>query len=293
MELKQLQTIKSILQEGSFLKAAEKLGYAQSTITLHIHQLEEEMGIKLFAKKGRRMILSQEGAFFWANAHLLIERVDSLKEAMYELTSGQTGHVRIGTIETIGKAMLTPILINFYKRHPNMQLSLEFGGTESISQRVASNQLDFGICPVPPASLNLSFEPLFTEHMDLLLPLDHPLAAKENLVLSDLSSTSVVLSEPVCSYRTEIEHRFVEAGICLKSFIQISDINTIVEFVRAGIGCAILPALAINPTPPMTVKRSLVDTEFGLTIGIIRKRERLWKISEKLYSHIMSNLKRL
>lgn len=64
MELKQLQTIKYILNEGSYLKAAEKMGYVPSTVTLHIQQLEDELGIKLFEKKGRRMVLSKEGDFF-------------------------------------------------------------------------------------------------------------------------------------------------------------------------------------------------------------------------------------
>ncbi len=60
MKLKQLQTIKNILTEGSYLKAAEKMGYAPSTVTLHIQQLEEELGIKIFEKTGRRMLLSKE-----------------------------------------------------------------------------------------------------------------------------------------------------------------------------------------------------------------------------------------
>lgn len=279
------------LEEGSFLKAAEKLGYVQSTITLHIQQLEEELGIKLFEKAGRRMILSQEGTFFWTYAQSLLERADSLKEIMCDFSSGQTGHVRLGAIETIGKSMLTPKIINFCKNHPNMKLSLEFGGTESISQRVAGNQLDIGICPAPPADLNLMFEPLLLERMDLLLTQDHPLARKEKVFLNDLSGVNVLLSEPVCSYRAEVEQHFSTAGVYLKSSIQISDISTIIHFVRAGIGCAILPVSVIDPPSPMTVKRSLIDAEFGLKIGIIRRKERLGKISEKLYSQLLSDLK--
>ncbi len=292
MELKQLQTIRFILEEGSFLKAAEKLGYVQSTITLHIQQLEDELGIKLFKKSGRKMILSQEGAFFWTYARPLLEHADSVKEVMKELISGQSGHIRIGAIETVSKTILTPQLIDFCKCHPNAKLSFDLGGTDTISHRVASKQLDLGICSIPPAHLQLSFQPLFNEGMDVLLPLDHPLVQKENLILSDLSDTNIVLSEPLCSYRAEIEQHFVAADVYLKSSMQIGDINTIIEFVRAGMGCAILPVLTLDPLPPKTVKRNILDAKFGLTIGIIRRRERLTMILEKLYAKLLSDLAR-
>ncbi len=187
--------------------------------------------------------------------------------------------------------MLTPKIIAFCKNHLNMKLTLEFGGTESISQLVAGSQLDIAICPAPPAGLNLSFEPLLLEPMDLLLPQEHPLAREEQIFLNDLSSVNLLLTEPVCSYRNEVEQHFSTAGVYLKSSIQISDISTIIQFVQAGLGCAILPVSVIDPPSPMTVRRSLVDAEFGLRIGIIRRKERLGKISEKLYSQLLSELK--
>ncbi|MDF2884818.1 MAG: LysR family transcriptional regulator [Clostridiaceae bacterium] len=291
MELKQLQTIKNILTEGSYLKAAEKMGYAPSTVTLHIQQLEEELGIKLFEKVGRRMLLSKEGDFFWMNAKLLLEHADTFKKVMDNFVTGQMGHVRLGTISTIGRSLLIPKIIAFFKEYPNIKLTFELSSSEVITQKIINNQLDIGIGFAPPANLNLFFEPICLEPMDLLLPIGHPLAKKEEITLKDLSDVNLLLTESYCSYRNEIDKHFSASGIPLKSMIQINDGRTIIQFVQAGIGCSILPVAAIEPVPDMTIRRKLANIEFGLMIGFIRKKEQLEKASERLYNELLYELK--
>lgn len=291
MELKQLQTIKNILTEGSYLKAAEKMGYAPSTVTLHIQQLEEELGIKLFEKTGRRMLLSKEGDFFWMNAKLLLEHADTFKKVMDNFVTGQMGHVRLGTISTIGRSLLIPKIIAFCKEYPNIKLTFELSSSEVITQKIINNQLDIGIGFAPPANLNLFFEPICLEPMDLLLPIGHPLAKKEEITLKDLSDVNLLLTESYCSYRNEIDKHFSASGIPLKSMIQINDGRTIIQFVQAGIGCSILPVAAIESVPDMTIRRKLANIEFGLMIGVIRKKEQLEKASERLYNELLYELK--
>lgn len=232
MELKQLQTIKNILNEGSYLKAAEKMGYVPSTVTLHIQQLEDELGIKLFEKTGRRMVLSKEGDFFWTNAKPLLEHADFFKQTMNNFVTGQMGHIRLGTISTIGRSLLIPKVIAFCKKYPDMKLTFELNSSEIITQKIVNNQLDIAIGFAPPSNLNLYFEPICLEPMDLLLPV-----------------------------------------------------------VQAGIGCSILPVAAIDPVPDLTVRRKLSNIEFGLMIGVIRRKEQLEKASERLYNELVYELK--
>lgn len=291
MELKQLQTIKNILNEGSYLKAAEKMGYAPSTITLHIQQLEEELSIKLFEKSGRKMILTKEGEFFWKNAKSLLEHADTFKMVMSNFVSGQIGHIRLGTISTIGRSMLIPKVIDFCKEYSNIKLTFELNSSEIITQKILNNQLDIGIGFAPPNNQNLLFEPICLEPMELLLPIGHPLTKKEKITLNDLSNISLLLTESYCSYRNEIDKHFSSSGIPLKSMIQINDGRTIIQFVQAGIGCSILPVAAIEPVPDMTVRRNLANADFGLIIGIIRRKEQLDKSSERFYNELFCELK--
>lgn len=291
MELKQLQTIKNILNEGSYLKAAEKMGYAPSTITLHIQQLEEELRIKLFEKSGRKMILTKEGEFFWKNAKSLLEHADTFKMVMSNFVTGQIGHIRLGTISTIGRSMLIPKVIDFCKEYSNIKLTFELNSSEIITQKILDNQLDIGIGFAPLTNQNLLFEPICLEPMELLLPIGHQLTKKEKITLNDLSNISLLLTESYCSYRNEIDKHFSSSGIPLKSMIQINDGRTIIQFVQAGIGCSILPVAAIEPVPDMTVRRILANTDFGLIIGIIRRKEQLDKSSERFYNELFCELK--
>ncbi len=292
MELKQLQTFENILTEGSYFKAAEKLGYVPSTVTLHIQQLEEELGIKLFEKAGRRMILSKEGEFFWMNARPLLEHADNFKNVMDSFAAGRIGHIRLGSISTIGRAFLVPKIISFCKKNPNVKLTFELNSSEVVTQKIMDNQLDFGIGFAPPAKFNLSFEPIGLEPMDLLLPAEHPLVKKKEITLRDLSDVNLLLTESYCSYRNEVDKHFSALGIPLKSLIQINDGRTIIQFVQAGVGCAILPVAAIEPVPDKTVRRKLANIEFGLMLGVIRRKEQLEKASESLYQELLYELNR-
>jgi DNA-binding transcriptional LysR family regulator len=100
------------------------MGYVPSTVTLHIQQLEEELGFRLFEKSGRRMVLSKEGDFFWMNAKSLLEHADSFKKLMDNYVSGQIGHIRLGTISTIGRAFLIPKIITLARSIQILSLHL-------------------------------------------------------------------------------------------------------------------------------------------------------------------------
>src|SRR5215813_11612358 len=99
MELRHLQTFQAVVRAGSFLQAAEELQYAQSTITLHIQQLEADLGVKLFARQGKRVHLTEAGRSLREQADHLLEYVATLQQNMADLVSGEAGHVRLGAVE--------------------------------------------------------------------------------------------------------------------------------------------------------------------------------------------------
>src|SRR3954468_12336835 len=98
MDLRHLLTFQTIVERGSFLQAAETLQYAQSTISLHIQQLEATLGIELFARHGKRVQLTEAGRLLYDEAKQILGRVDALHQTMAGLLSGEVGHLRLGTI---------------------------------------------------------------------------------------------------------------------------------------------------------------------------------------------------
>jgi len=135
MELRHLATFQMIVREGSFLRAAEKLQYAQSTITLHIQQLETELGVKLFARQGKKVQLTQAGCALHDQADSLLQRAAALQQAMMEITTGAVGRLRIGSIEPTASLRLPSLIAHFCHERPKVRLTVEVGGTSFVSQR--------------------------------------------------------------------------------------------------------------------------------------------------------------
>ena len=273
MELRHLYTFQMIVKEGSFLQAAEKLQYAQSTITLHVQQLEAELGIKLFARQGKKVQLTEAGRALRDQVEHLLQRAQALQQAMVDVVAGEAGHLRMGSIEPTASLRLPDLFVQFYREHPKVQLTLEVGGTNFISRQVAEGKLDVGICSPPPADLGLTFEPLFVEKMALLLPESHPLAKMEVICAADLAEHRLLLTEPGCAYRAIIENKLLQQGTNPYSGIEISSLAALIHMVQSGLGLAIMPTSIANPYPTGTVLRDLHEVDLGLQVGLVCSTE--------------------
>ncbi len=273
MELRHLYTFQMIVKEGSFLQAAEKLQYAQSTITLHIQQLEAELGVKLFARQGKKVQLTEAGRALRDQADHLLQRAQALQQAMVDVVAGEAGHLRLGAIEPTASLRLPSLLVQFYRERPKVHLKLEVGGTNFISRQVASGNLDVGICSPPPAYLGLTFEPLFVEKMALLLPEHHPLAEMEVICAADMAEQRLLLTEPGCAYRGVIENAMLQHGTNLYSGIEISSMAALTHMVQSGLGLAIVPTSIASPLPTGTILRDVHEVDFGLQVGLVRSSD--------------------
>ena len=268
MEFRHLQTFRAIIETGSFLKAAEKLQYAQSTVTLHIQQLETELGVKVFARKGKKIQLTVAGRALKAHAAFLLRRAEMLQREMAELVTGETGHLRIGSIEPVASIRLPSLLVEFCRQHPNVRLTLETGITAVISQRVASGQLDLAICSPPVTKLGLNFATLFYDPMALLIPAYHPVADKEIIQAKDLAGERLLLTEINCPYRKVFEHQILASGVTTYSDLEIMSLKALQGMVESGLGIGVMPVSSITPPPLNTVMKNISDLKLELPVGI-------------------------
>jgi DNA-binding transcriptional LysR family regulator len=275
MEIRQLATFQTIVQRGSFLRAAEALDVAQSTVTLHVQQLEAELGVQLFTRQGRRMQLTEAGRTLRDQAADLLNREAILRQTMADLAGGEAGHVRLGAIEPTASLRLPPVLVHFCRKRPKVRLQLEVGGSAGISQLVAAGHLDFGICSPPVAQLGLTFTPLFVEPMALLMPADWPLAAQPTLRTADLLDGRLMLTDQSCAYRQVIERALLESGTNPYSGIEISSMDALVRAVQGGLGMAIVPVAIASPPPPGTVLKQIEGHQLALPVGLVQRPDDL------------------
>jgi DNA-binding transcriptional LysR family regulator len=273
VELRHLETFRAIVDAGSFLKAARQTRYAQSTVTLHVQQLEEELGLALFERSGKRVTLTDAGRALYDEASRVLERMAGLRETMSALSSGAAGEVRLGAIEPTASLRLPAILTRLCAGRPRLALSVEVGGSRTLCHAVAAGDLDLVVASPPPARLGLAFEPLFVEALSLLVPARHPLARRRTVRAADLKGERILLSDPQCAYRQRIEAALGARGANAYSGIEIGSLLALRGAVEAGLGLAVIPAVMATPPPPGTRARLLPDEDLGLPVGLIRRRD--------------------
>ena len=268
MELRHLLTFRAVVREGNFLGAARALRLSAPTVTLHIQELESELGQELFARGGRRRPLTPGGELFAAHAMPILDAFDALAESMAELRDGRSGLLRIGAIEPAASRQVTPLLGRLRVERPRLRVRLDVSGTAGVSRGVAEGELDLGICSAPPAELGLRFEPLFAEQMALLVPRRHPLARKRPLHAADLEGERLLLSEQGCAYRRAVEAALQERGVRPQWALESGSSETLRAAVRHWVGIAVLPRRSASPAPEGTVVRRLSDLAIALPVGL-------------------------
>jgi LysR family transcriptional regulator, regulator of the ytmI operon len=268
MEFRHLQTFQAIIDTGSFSRAAERLQYAQSTITLHIQQLETELGVKVFARRCKRVQLTKAGEALSTHASFLLHRAAILQREMTELVSGETGHLSIGAIEPVASLKLPSLLTSFCRRYPNIRLTLETGITKVISQRVVAGKLDLAVCSPPDVNLGLSFRRLFYDSMALLIPSKHHLSDQEMVEVSDLAAERILVTETNCPYRHVFETEVFARGVNPDLGIEIMSFKVLQSMVESGLGIGVMPIGVITPPPTNTVVRNINKVNLELPVGI-------------------------
>jgi DNA-binding transcriptional LysR family regulator len=272
MDLRHLQTFHAIVREGSFLGAARALGLAQPTVSLHVKELESELGLPLFDRSGRQRLCTAAGDVMSERALPIIESVEALVASVAELRDGRSGTLRAGAIEPAASHRLTPLLARLRAGRPGLSIRLEVGGTTSVSRAVADAEVEVGVCSAPPTELGLAFEPLFDEELVLLVPRAHRLARAKSVTPSDLDGEPLVLTERGCAYRQAVDAAFQSRGARAVLSLECGSVPTLCAAVRHGLGIAVLPRLSVTPAPAGTVVRRVTELPIALRVGLITRR---------------------
>ncbi|WFB55794.1 MULTISPECIES: LysR family transcriptional regulator [Paenibacillus] len=271
MDLRALKTFEACVRLGHFLKAAEELQYAPSTVTLQIQRLEADLGVSLFVRDGKRVIVTEAGRWLYHEASALLKSIGAMRQTVSDIATGDNGSVRFSSIEPVASQQLAAVIARFCKTRPKVQLTMEVGGSRSIAERVRAGELDFGVCSAPPSKLMLEFEPLFEERLGVMLNMSHPLADRDSITASDLAGHTILVKEPTCIYRELWETAIDEAGDNLFSCMEVGSFFVIQQMVKAELGIGIVPIYSGLEQEGSLVIRPITDLNPVITIGIAYK----------------------
>lgn len=260
LDLATLAIFQQVIASGSITRAAQQLGRAQSNITTRIQQLEESLGVALFVREARRMVLTPEGQRLQRYAEQLLSLAEEATQSLRGQQPG--GRLRLGSMESTAAARLPIPLAEFHRTHPQVQLQLSTAASLQLMEQVLDHQLDAALVAWPPpdvdAPLPLDLVPLYEESLLLLRPAQG--------LPGDAPRTLAGFSEG-CTYRRIGEQWLAQAhGVAPTQVLQLSSYHAIVAAVAAGSAVAVVPQTVLdlqrNPLPVHTEPLATCTTMF-------------------------------
>ncbi|QHW29620.1 LysR family transcriptional regulator [Paenibacillus rhizovicinus] len=266
MELRQLEYFAAVCKEMHFSRAAENLCTTQSNLSQQIKFLENELGLPLFDRIGKKIALTEAGRILLEQSRLIFERTDYIRGAIADLKSIEGGKLDIGILPGDGDLLFDALLVDFHRAYPKLSI----GVTEStdVYEQVVNGTRDLGVTTVPAKPDDrIVIIPLFHEEFALAIRSDHPVAKSKAIPFEQLQQLKLVTFGPEHQIAKVIQSCCQDKGIAVSNSIETSTLSTLLSLVEQGIGAAILPRLLldylnrdhiaavtlINPTPSQDI----------------------------------------
>ncbi|MGE7944926.1 LysR family transcriptional regulator [Lysinibacillus xylanilyticus] len=246
MDIKQLQTFLTASETLSFTQTAQLHDYAQSTITAQIKSLEEELGVVLFERLGKRITLTLEGKRLQQYAQKMLDLDMEMKKAM--LNEQEQAVLKIGAQESQCVYRLPSILQPFQKSHPQVKIIFKpVHTTEIAKDLLQSGNLDVAfITDIYRETPMLHRERLLQEQLIFVSAPTDDNEGENVFSLQELSKETMLLTESGCSYRNQLEIELQQEGLHPYQMIEFASIEAIKQCVMAGLGISFLPKMVVE-----------------------------------------------
>jgi len=246
LELRNLKTFVTIAKGGSFTKAADILGYAQSTITTQIKVLESQLNTKLFDRLGRNIFLTSDGEKLLKYAEQIL-KLSSEAENVVGGTEITKGTLTIGAVESLCVIRLPGILKKYHELYPKVDIIIKLATDSNLRSYLKNNTIDVAIFLGKEVyDEELISKTKFYEPMVVLSSPSHIISKLKSITADNLSSESLILNEKGCSYCTMFESMLNKAGVYPKSILEVGSIQAIKQFTINNLGITFLPRMAVE-----------------------------------------------
>jgi DNA-binding transcriptional LysR family regulator len=271
MDSRQLEYFVAVAEELSFTHAAQRLFTVQSTVSAAIRALETDLKTTLFDRSTRRVTLSDAGQALLPEAKAALEAIDRARAVVEEASTGLRGSVRIGTMTRLGLVDLAELLGAFYKRYPlvEVQVTTSPTGSSGLADDVRHGRLDVALVGLNRGDMpGLEPRELATVPFVVLVPSNHRLAGRGAIRLADLAGERFVDMLRGFGNRTTVDRAFDNAGLPRRVQVEVPDLTTVPDYVRAGLGVAVIPELDQDEVAGVTRLR-ITDVDLSWTLSAV------------------------
>ncbi|MGH3060402.1 MAG: LysR family transcriptional regulator, partial [Gaiellaceae bacterium] len=276
VELRHLAALQAVAEEGSFGRAAERLGYTQSAVSQQIQALERIVDQRLVERPGgpRRVSLTEAGELLLRHAAGIVARLQAAQADLAAYAEGSAGTLRVGTYQSVGARVLPRLLREFTEAWPSVSVQLtEWSDDGHLLGLVERGELDFSFVMLPVEEG--PFEPveLMLDPHVLVVPADSELARRPKPPALREVAGMPLIGNRLCRSVHQVETRLRDAGVEPQIVFRSDDNGTIQGLVAAGVGVALVPLLTVDTGHEGTAVLGLADVP-PRRIGIAWHRDR-------------------
>jgi LysR family cys regulon transcriptional activator len=250
MKLQQLRYLREVVRRGlNVSEAAEALYTSQPGISKQIRMLEDELGVQILVRHGKRVVdLTEPGRIIVDIADRMLKDADNLRAVGQEFGKEDTGALTLATTPTQARYALPPVVQQFIKRHPRVRLSLREGSPEQIIEMVTEGGVDIGIVTESyPEQPTLVLLPCYQWNRAVIAPPDHPLLKEKALTLEAIARYPLVTYDFAFNTDSPIRKAFDARNLKPNLALTAVDADVIKSYVELGVGVGLLAKMAFDP----------------------------------------------
>jgi DNA-binding transcriptional LysR family regulator len=275
LSARELLAVVTVAQYNSFVAAALTLGLSQPALTRIVQRVERMLGVALFKRSTRRVEVTAEGREFAAVAERMLNDLRIATRRVQEKSQEVRGQVVVSSVMSLAYTVLPAIVKAYRERHPRVELHVREGVHGTVVEDVRGGAADIGITYLEGLPEQLRAVPLGREAFHVVLPARHPLAKRRGIALAELGGAAFVSLPGDSRTRRTIDAAAAAHDLALDHVVTVTQFATLMSFVRAGVGVAIVPSGALPEARAAGLAaRPLTAPRLVRELGIVTLRER-------------------
>lgn len=241
MEIRQLRYFASTVRLGGVGAAAAEHFVSQPAVSLQLKKLEEELGQKLFVRRGRRLVPTEAGTALAERAEEVIRLLSALEADLSGMKELATGTLRVGNTDAASVYVLPDVYRAFHTKYAGVRIEIMVAETRRLLEALRARRIEIAIATLPVTERGLVVEPIYREELIPVAHPGHPLASRRGVTLKDLAAQDVITYPPGAVTRGMIDAAFAAEGELLRPRMEISSPEAMKRLAQAGLGVSILP----------------------------------------------------
>lgn len=273
MEIKHLKAFLAIAEVKTFTAGAKLVNVTQAAVSMQIRQLEDEVGLQLFTRTPRRVILTEAGEYLLVRARNILREHDTALAEIAELGGVEHGRLRIGSASAEFATMRLPhILQGLKERYPNSEVSVNAGTSQTLVDKILHGEIDIAFVSLPVENSSITTELLFSDQLVAIAHPDHPMADEKQITAAAFAKEKLILGERGGNTRRMIDDFFTSANVEPNIVMELSRQEAINQMVEnnLGVGTAGAKTIAVEIRQGRLVSWMIEGAEINWELGLAR-----------------------